>query len=337
MRIAPILLALLGIAAVAVAVVDRVLRPQTGPLALAAVVEPHLLLVGGIAAAIAVLSVLGSRSGAARWVRLAGVVAIVGAVVVLGGEWWSPPAPSPVPGADRLRVMSWNLELGSKAASTSVEGIAELETDVVALQELTPEVADAITADPKLVSAFPYRILEARAGVSGVGLLSRLPLVVGEVGSDPVVLRAGLLLPDGRRVEVLDAHPFPPDITRVARLPAGLDTRRRDEDLAAIRATVDGLEDPAAALVLGDLNTSPTEPGYATLAAGLHDAHAEVGVGTGFTWRPSSLEVLGLGLLRIDYALSGNLLRPIAISEDCRLPGDHCRLYATLEVAPPGE
>ena len=172
--------------------------------------------------------------------------------------------------------------------------------------------------------------------MSGVGLLSRLPLVVGEVGSDPVVLRAGLLLPDGRRVEVLDAHPFPPDITRVARLPAGLDTRRRDEDLAAIRATVDGLEDPSAALVLGDLNTSPTEPGYATLAAGLHDAHAEVGVGTGFTWRPSSLEVLGLGLLRIDYALSGNLLRPIAISEDCRLPGDHCRLYATLEVAATG-
>ena len=107
MRIAPILLALLGIAAVAVAVVDRVLRPQTGPLALAAVVEPHLLLVGGIAAAIAVLSVLGSRSGAARWVRLAGVVAIVGAVVVLGGEWWSPP---PVPGARRGQAAGHVLE-----------------------------------------------------------------------------------------------------------------------------------------------------------------------------------------------------------------------------------
>ncbi len=332
MRLLSVLLALLATVAIAVAVIDRTVGPGSGPLALAAVVEQQLVFIGAVAAILALLAGARSRDRLAGWLGVVAVASLVTAVIVLGGGWWSPSAPGQ-PGAEAIRVLSWNLETGSKAAAISVDGIAERDVDLVALQELTPDVAAAIEDDPRLVERFPYRILEPRVAAGGAGLLSRLPLTSGTMTTHPVVLRAGLLLPGGRRVEVLDVHPYPPSITRTWRVPTGLDTRARDADLAAIRSTIDGLTDPGAALVVGDLNTSPTEPGFGIVADGLRDAHEVAGVGTGFTWRPSSLEGLGIGMLRIDHVLTGGALDPTGVDEDCRLPGDHCRLYVTLEPA----
>jgi endonuclease/exonuclease/phosphatase family metal-dependent hydrolase len=89
-------------------------------------------------------------------------------------------------------------------------------------------------------------------------------------------------------------------------------------------------------IVAGDLNTAPFEPGYRILASGgLTDAHEASGGGPGFTWRPSSLEWLGLGLLRIDHVLTGAALRATAVEEDCSIRGDHCRLIVDLAVEAP--
>ena len=336
-RTLPVLLAAFVVLVLLEVAVNLVVHPQEGPPALAAVVEPHLLAAGAVAGLLAILLSLGSGTAGA-WIRLAGAVIIVVAVVRLGGEWWSP-APEPAASGTALRVMSWNLELGSKAAADSVAGIADGDADLVALQELTPDVAKAIETDPVLRKRYPYRILEARDGVAGMGLLSRRPLIVRGYATAPIILRAGLLLPDGRTVEVLDVHPYPPRMSTAWRIPVGLDTRRRDEDLLAIRGAVGALADPGAALVIGDINTTPFEPGYRALSeestyGTLVDAHDAVGTGPGFTWRPSSLEALKVGLLRIDHVFTGLWLRPVAVSEDCSLPGDHCRLFATLEPVP---
>ena len=337
MRPRAVLLALVAAAALVVVAVDTVARPQAGPFALAAVLEPYILVVGVIAAVVATLSSFGmGRAGA--WVRLLGAVVLVVAILRLGGEWWSPEAEASFRGEgvaadDTLRVLSWNLELGSKAAADSVAGITERQVDLVALQELTPEVAAAIEADATLVGRFPYRILEPRDGVAGMGLLSRHPLVIGDYSTGPVVLRAGLLLPDGRRLELLDVHPYPPSISRIAIVPVGLDPRRRDHDLESIRRMVDELPGASTAIVVGDLNATPLEAGFGALADGLLDAHAEAGTGPGFTWRPSSLEVLRVGLLRMDVVLTGPGLRPVAAVEECSVAGDHCRLYVDLDVS----
>ena len=111
-------------------------------------------------------------------------------------------------------------------------------------------------------------------------------------------------------VEVFNVHPYPPRISTLWRMPVGLDTRQRDEDLLAIRGAVGDAGDPGAALVVGDINTTPFEPGYRALSAEsaygtLVDAHEAVGTGPGFTWRPSSLEALKLGLLRHRLRLHG--------------------------------
>jgi endonuclease/exonuclease/phosphatase (EEP) superfamily protein YafD len=143
-----------------------------------------------------------------------------------------------------------------------------------------------------------------------------------------------MLLPEDTVVEVFDVHPYSPGIRSIAGVPVALDTRRRDEELGIIGARVAALDEPATALVVGDLNTTPTEPGFGVVAGGLADAHAVAGSGPGFTWRPSLLQGLDLGLLRIDHVLAGARLAPVASEVECSLPGDHCRLVVTLLVVP---
>ncbi|HEX7490979.1 MAG TPA: hypothetical protein VF337_04690 [Candidatus Limnocylindrales bacterium] len=58
----------------------------------------------------------------------------------------------------------------------------------------------------------------------------------------------------------------------------------------------------------------------------------EVGEGPGWTWRPSRIDFLPFGLLRIDLQLSAGRIRPVSTSIDCGVPGDHCRLSGDYEV-----
>lgn len=344
-RLSPILAGLAGLAVLAV-LSQQLLRAQTGPLPLAGVFEVHLLALAAVAALLAIPGALGGGRMRA-WIRLVIVGVLVLAVVRLGGELWSPgPAAETAAAAPAteatdpaaatvLRVLTWNLEIGSKAVETSLAGIRDADADLVALQELTPEVAAAIEADPDLAGRYPYRILEPAEGVDGMGLLATHPLLVRGSERDPLILRAGLLLPDDTVVEVFNVHPYPPGIRTVARIPVSLDTRRRDEELGVIGARVEALDEPASALVVGDLNTAATEPAFGALTSGLTDAHAAAASGPGFTWRPSSLEGLDVGLLRIDHVLAGSLLAPTAAAVDCSLPGDHCRLVVTLRRVSP--
>jgi endonuclease/exonuclease/phosphatase (EEP) superfamily protein YafD len=339
MRTLSAILAAIALLVGAVVVAQLVLQARTGPLPLVSVLETHLLAAAAVMAIVGLLGTLprrrepaAARNGRARALLRLGLLGVlVLAVVRDGGELWSP-EPDVATDGRELVVMSWNLELGSKAAAVSVGGIADVDADVVALQELTPAVADAIEADPRLTSRYPYRILEPRDGVDGMGLLARLPLFVRGSDTGPLQLRAGLLLEDGTIVDLLDVHPYPPRVALLGPLPVGLDTRSRDEAIGTIASRVAALDDPALALVAGDLNASPAEPGLEPLETSLADAHAVAGTGAGFTWRPSRLEGLGLGVLRIDHVLAGARLRPVATSVDCSLPGDHCRLIVTLRV-----
>ena len=117
-------------------------------------------------------------------------------------------------------------------------------------------------------------------------------------------------------------------------LPVAFNESERDRALQAIRARVDAaIGRGESVVVLGDFNVAPDEPGYRDLVAGLHDAHAEVGQGPGWTWRPSRFEGTGIGLLRIDLALSGPNLPPVAAREHCGFPGDHCQFEAWFSLA----
>jgi endonuclease/exonuclease/phosphatase (EEP) superfamily protein YafD len=337
-----VILLLAGVAVLALVevVVNLVFRPQVGPPALLAAFEPHLLAIGAVCGALALLLTINERNAQASRIRVIAIAVIVVAIVRVGGEWWSPgdnrARGEPSPSETRLAIMSWNLEVESKTPQDVVDGILDvrqpLRPQVVALQELTPDVAAALEASTEIDQRFPYRILEARDDVRGMGILSSVPLVEGVYGAFPMLLTAGLLMPDGSRLDLVNAHPLPPRISTVAGVPVGLDTILRDQELRYVRAAVDRAEDQERVLLVGDLNTTPFEPGFGIVTDGLQDLHAQVASGTGFTWRPAFLERLNAGLLRIDHVLAGSSVQPIALAEDCSLPGDHCRVTAVVDV-----
>jgi endonuclease/exonuclease/phosphatase (EEP) superfamily protein YafD len=298
-----------------------------GPLALVAVLLSHMLLG---AAALALLAVLLERG---RWAAMAAVLVLALFGVRLSPEWLSlPPAAGTEP---EVTVLSWNLEVGSRAPSTMADVILEHDADIVALQEVTPEAADALEATAAISARYPYRIFVPDPSVLGMAVLSAYPIIDSAAIAIPPMLEVTVELGDGRTLRVLDAHPLPGtiDIASTVGLPVGFDGTRRDLGLRVVRDRIDELVrtgDPV--IVIGDFNVAPTEHAYGWLAAGLRDVHAEVGVGPGWTWRPSRLESLGMGLLRIDYVFVSPQVRPAGIALDCSQPGDHCLVGARFGV-----
>jgi vancomycin resistance protein VanJ len=321
------ILAAIAAALVLAVLLQQLVHAQAGPLPLAGVFELHLLVLAGFLGIGAILGSLGQGSTAA-WMRLIALAVVVVVIVRAGGELWSPSTNAAA--GDAITVLSWNLEMDSKPGPEAAEGIAAIDADLVAVQELTPEYGSAIEADRTLTARYPYRILKPEPGAFGLGILSKLPLVVRDDDFTASVLHAGLLVRDGRTVELFDVHARRPLYRDIGPIPVALDTKDRDEDVAVIAAALVGLDDPQSALVMGDLNGTWTEPGLAPLRGLTQDAHELVGVGPGFTWRPGPLEALGIGVLRIDHVLTGGWLRPVDSSLDCAATGDHCRLLVTL-------
>jgi vancomycin resistance protein VanJ len=315
----PVTIVVLGVAGVLVPI-------DGGPLALLQILWAHLALAALVLVPVAILV----REPVALRVGLAALAVVF--AVRMGGEWLSLPAASAAGPADdlvRLDVVTWNVEVGTDPAGT-VAALRDQDADLVAPQELTPDVAGAIVADPLLAARWPYRALAPLPGVAGVGLLSRWPLADAVSAIEPV-RQAATLEVGGLERDVVNAHPFP---ARIA-LPFGFEPTRRNGDLALVRSEVDArIEAGRRVLLIGDFNTAPTEPAFGALTAGLRDAHAEVGLGPGWTWRPSRFEDLGVGLLRLDLVLGGPGVAPVAVSGDCSRAGDHCLVRATIVVEP---
>ena len=326
-RIAAGWLAAAGIAAIAFLAVVTLVAPQgRGPLALVQVVILHLILAGILVGSLVALAVRTRAATAA----LAALI-IVGAARS-GSELVSIPGDSD-PG-ERVAVVTWNLELGARAVDEVANPLLEHDADVVALQELTPEAATALDADPGIRARYPFRLLRPDPGTLGMGLLSAFPIVDSDAFHGPAAVMATLELAGGRRMAILNAHPFHAEITTGPfGLPVGYDAGPRDAAIERVRGRIADLDRGGLPFVVaGDFNTAPTEPAYGRLAHGLQDVHVEVGNGAGWTWRPSRFEAFGIGLVRIDLVLVGAGARPAAIAVDCGHPGDHCIVDATVVV-----
>jgi endonuclease/exonuclease/phosphatase family metal-dependent hydrolase len=206
-------------------------------------------------------------------------------------------------------------------------------------------MAAAATNDPGLALGYPYRALYPDSSVLGVGLLSRYPIVEAAqmrlnciadraTCTAPPAMRAVVQPPGGEPTVVFVVHPLPGIFQTILHVPTGIDTQQRDEGLAQIRAAVD--DDLAAGrrvIVLGDINTTDREPGYAVVATGLNDARVQAGSWPGLTWRPDALRGLPFGLLRIDYVFTS--MTPLSYGVRCTQLSDHCIISATLGAAAP--
>ena len=313
--------------ALAVLMAGLILPVEDGPLAMLAILAPYFALAMLPLIPVAVVT----RDGG---LGIAITAVAVAFAIRLGGEWWSFPPPSAAEGAPSIDVITWNVEAGAAPASSVVAMLNDHPADVVVLEELTFRAAEAIEADPGIAARYPHQALFPTRTVTGIGMLSVFPISNASAGLDPARFEATLDVA-GRPIVVVGAHPFPAEIIRLAGIPAGLKPARRNADLASLRQRVDQLAaEGDDVLFIGDFNTAPTEPAFGRLTSGLHDAHAEAGIGPGWTWRPAPLEFLGTGLLRIDLILSTARLRPTRTSIDCPQRGDHCLFEATLSLGP---
>jgi endonuclease/exonuclease/phosphatase family metal-dependent hydrolase len=114
-------------------------------------------------------------------------------------------------GHETFAVLSANIHHGTAEAEALVELVDRHEPDLLAVQELTPSFNRELRR-AGLDRRLPNSILEMRRSASGAGLYSHLPL--REVGGEQPFFfrqpRAVLRLPNGRRVRVVDVHPYPP-------------------------------------------------------------------------------------------------------------------------------
>jgi endonuclease/exonuclease/phosphatase family metal-dependent hydrolase len=303
------------------------LGSTVGPLALLTILAPHVAIVGLLFVPFAFI-----RSAPPR-LRIGVLVLVLAVALRLGDEWLSQP-----PGNtsdSHFDTATWNLELGARGGDGAVEGLRNLDVDIVALQELGPNHVAAIESSADLLQRFPARSFYPDDGVLGIGLLSRYPIISVSHSTEPTTIEAVLDV-EGQHVTIITAHPLPGSISMVGPVPVSFDARQRDLQLLRVRNLAGyAIDRGETVVVLGDFNAAPTEAGYRELTTGLRDAHLEVGKGPGWTWRPSRLEWTGLGFLRIDLALSGPGARPISVEEHCGLPGDHCQLQATFQLVPP--
>lgn len=296
--------------------------PSSGPLALAQVFAGHLTILALVVVPIAFLH-------EARLLRVLLVVLAVVSLVRFGGEWWSLPSGVPEDVAT-LDLVTWNLQFDGRTPESAVAFLRKAPADVIALQELTPAVSAAIAADAALAGRYPHQALYPETGSGGMGLLSTAPLSGIKVVTEPATLMATVDGPLGP-VRVVNVHPVRADVERG---PYGLPTRfepaDRDAALARIRDEIAATDEGTPTVVLGDINTTPTESAFGTLAQGFRDAHAEVGLGPGWTFRPKTFEPLGIGLIRIDVVLTGPGLRTVAETTRCPPHGDHCAVLVTV-------
>ena len=328
MRTIDRLLLVIPLAAAIVVLVTWVVPGRDGPYAILTIFTPHLAI-----AALVVTALL----AVVRWsaVRIGLVVLAAVTFARFGGEWLSLPTNA---GPASFTVATWNMEWDVPGGPDAITGLAAMDTDVVVLQELTPDQAATIEASATVMERYPYQRLEPGSVRDGIGLLSRRPLTDVEYQEDPASIRA-TLGGDGDPITILTAHPHSPRIrTRGPGpfdVPVGYDVSARDRRLADIRTRLDAAIALGPPVVLvGDFNVAPTEAADRDLTAGLLDAHVERGQGPGWTWRPGFVGSLPMGLLRIDRILSTPELVPVESGVACRSVGDHCQVLAGLAARP---
>ncbi len=226
-----------------------------------------------------------------HWIGAGLAAANILAFLWLFGSLFFPTEPRPVSAASDsqfLTVLTLNVAHGRAKPDRLVDMLEASAADVIALQELSNDQANAIRRD--LSSDYRYQALYPD-GEEGIGLISRYPILEDGViflDSQRPYLQARLEI-EGQPITVFVAHPNSPVID-----PFGRGYRPRSRaDLEALASLIDSTQ---PTLLIGDLNLTDQSGEYDLLVeAGLVDAFRESGKGFGATF-PSDQP-----LVRIDY------------------------------------
>jgi endonuclease/exonuclease/phosphatase (EEP) superfamily protein YafD len=183
----------------------------------------------------------------------------------------------------KLRVMTANLWWRKADPAALARCLEAVEPDVLAVQELGHEQAEAIA------SVLPHGRLEPRLDYEGMGIALRRPTEVNPLSLERRNGWLARLAPElwpglDREVEVVNVHVLAPHAFPFWRT---LQTRR--DQVRGLARWLD--ENPhAARVVCGDLNATPAWPAYRRIAERLTDVVHHHAAGSGAraprTWGP---------------------------------------------------
>lgn len=251
---------------------------------------------------------------ARRWTLLVAALVPTAVFVMMFGQLLLPrdlKAPTVPSDAPSLSLLTYNLHAWNTDVDGIVEALLAADADVMALQELEPEMATLL--EERLGGEFPYSDVVRRSGWGGLGVFSRVPLSpvrerVGGTGErNPQVTTLHLPWGDATLINVHNLSiprtlpDWPTEITN------SIAQRERVSNAISEYAQ---REDVGPLIAVGDFNTTSRSTAYEVIAAELDDAWAEAGFGFGTTfpggpYSPTPLDVtVPDWLLRIDYVFT---------------------------------
>ena len=210
--------------------------------------------------------------------------------IVLYGELFVPRWATPSMTADTpLTIMTFNIWGGSDSPETAQVILDNHSPDIVALQELTPQMAEVLLQE--VGKSYPYRILDPQPQPRGMGILSRYPLTE---------IDASHLFTPGWQVQIAQVetghgtftfyniHPHATNI--LVYLESGLAVadeaqssfRIRRRLIEALIADIQKWQGPIN--VAGDFNSTDQSEVYRLMSNVLTDTHRAVGWGFGHTF-----------------------------------------------------
>ncbi len=236
---------------------------------------------------------------------------------------------------DSLAVMTFNTGPGQATANDIVGAIEQQDPDIVALQELVPDVTAVL--QKQLQRRYPYSLLAPHDETTG--LLSRYPVLHSEWsqpnGGGRSFLHA-LVDWHGRPIHFFAVHPPPPGIHWFAdSVPVGLVNDQPERTVMSVVEQVQRTD--GSKILAGDLNMSDQTFAYARLQEVLSDSYREAGQGLGFTF-PNNLVVNRMRVpgpfVRLDYVFHSDDWVTLQASVNCKQGSDHCFVLAKLALRP---
>ena len=254
------------------------------------------------------------------WMLLPVVAALVVAATVAAPAFRATSSPK----TDRdLTVMSANVWVGSANAGQLMDAVRYHAVDVLVLTEATPAFLRRMDTEGA-GDYFSQREGVARANTSnGTMVLSRYPLSVRSLGTDPAVEgtrsvqpELDVTVPNGT-VRLKVAHPA---------APLRGDTVEWRAGLRALQSWKQRLDGDELVVMAGDFNADVGHPGFRDLAAGLADAQLTDGQGWVRTWPFAGNRLPPF--VQLDHLLSRGLT-VVAAGQVAYNRADHAAVWAS--------
>lgn len=222
--------------------------------------------------------------------------AMLAFIFMWGAMFVSNPALELQEGDIPLRVMSYNLYAGNSQRNDYIDSIAQVNPDIIAIQEL--HFSHEATLIAEFGERYPYRLFNSANGTHGQGFMSRYPIIEGDYWRydflpQPLGHQRLVLQIDGEiQITVYNVHPTHPAMNGHFFNP-----EFRSQEIVDLLNRASQETNPV--IMLGDFNMPDFSEDYRSVRADFGDAFYTAGFGLGWTF--PRMPDFNSAFLRLDY------------------------------------